>query len=593
MAARYDDTGTMPSLDRADSMEERLNSSSANRSHHYGQSLSPLRQTVLVAILLLGLLFSSLDASIVSTSLVSISVELKGFITVPWVALSYLLAYLGFAVAFSKLSDIYGRRALIQISWLLFGAFSLGCGLAQNMTQLHVFHFVFRFPSHIGNTNKCQSIVCRAFQGIGGSGLYSLAQIGLFEVGPTHNPGLLGALIGMTLAVSFVLGPVLGGTISHLATWRWIFFINIPFSTVALAGIMLAWPSRHGSRSGVAETYKKLDLPGILLVMGGSTLLVFALQQAGSFNMSWDSPVIVATLTIATLCWVVFVAWEYFLEAKYYMGIQALFSSKLVALRPYMAALVFMILTGFIYLAIIIILPERFQIINEQNSLMAGIHLLPMLGACAFGSFLAGAISSKRNNTSPTLIAAACLQLIGVGLLSTFSDVDSAVQPQYGYQAIFGLGVGLTFAAATMLTSVHVDHGNLAVAQGAIAQARVFGGAIGIAVCSLVFNHRAKDKLAGHLTPADLQTLQQSPVIGTLFTPDAQKMIRSVYAAAFVDDIKIFIYLSAAGVVASLFTFQRHPPPMPRVRRANKEDSETPRGALSETELEDMSHHRR
>ena len=64
------------------------------------------------------------------------------------------------------------------------------------------------------------------FQGIGGSGLYSLAQIGLFEVGPSHKPSLLGALVGMTLAVSFVLGPVLGGTISHLANWRWIFFIK-------------------------------------------------------------------------------------------------------------------------------------------------------------------------------------------------------------------------------------------------------------------------------------------------------------------------------------------------------------------------------
>ncbi|KAK7962517.1 uncharacterized protein PG986_003342 [Apiospora aurea] len=590
MASRYHDTGTMPTLGRTDSMEEALNSSSTNRGHLYGQSMSPLRQTTLVAMycalehlpqlidrvdhvhsLLLGLLFSSLDASIVSTSLVTISVDLKDFITVPWVALSYLLAYLGFAVAFSKLSDIYGRRALVEISWLLFGAFSLGCGLAKNMTQI---------------------IVCRAFQGIGGSGLYSLAQIGLFEVGPTHKPGLLGALIGMTLAVSFVLGPVLGGTISHFASWRWIFFINIPFSTVALAGIMLAWPSRYGSRSSMAGSYKRLDLPGIFLVIGGSTLLVFSLQQAGSFSMSWDSPVIVATLTIAALCWIVFVAWEYLLETKHYMGIQPLFSSKLVAMRPYMAALVFMVLTGFNYLAIIIILPERFQIINEQDSLMSGIHLLPMLGACAFGSFLAGAISSKRNNTSPTLIAAACLQLIGVGLLSTFSDVDSAIQPQYGYQAIFGLGVGLTFAAATMLASLHVDHENLAVAQGAIAQARVFGGAIGIAVCSMVFNHGVKHKLVDHLPPDDLQALQQSPVIGALFSPENQKLVRTVYADAFVSDIKIFIYLAAAGVIASLFTFQRHPPPMPGVQRSNKEESETPRGALSETELEDMSHHR-
>ncbi|KAK8132625.1 hypothetical protein PG999_000798 [Apiospora kogelbergensis] len=542
MPARYDDTGTMPNLARTDSMEERLNSSNANGDHDYGRSLSPLRQTTLVAILLLGLLFSSLDASIVSTSLVPISSDLNDFIMVPWVALSYLLAYLGFAVAFSKLSDIYGRRALVEISWLLFGGFSLGCGLAQNMTQL---------------------IVCRAFQGIGGSGLYSLAQIGLFEVGPTHSPGLLGALIGMTLAVSFVLGPVLGGTISHLASWRWIFFVNVPFSIVALAGILLAWPNRHGSRSSMTEAYKKLDLPGILLVIGGSTLLVFSLQQAGSFSMSWGSPVIASTLTIAALCWVAFAAWEYLLNTEHYMGIQPLFSSRLVTLRPYMASLLFTMLTGFIYLSIIIILPERFQIINEQNSLMAGVHLLPMLGACAFGSFLAGAVSSKQNKTSVTLIAAACLQLIGVGLLSTFSEVGSAVQPQYGYQAIFGLGVGLTFAAATMLTSVHVSHEDLAVAQGAIAQARVFGGAVGIAVCSIVFNQGVKDKLSNQVDEAYLQYLRQSPVLSAKFPQEIQGKVREVYAAAFADNMKIFVFIAAAGVMAGVYTYQRHPPPMP------------------------------
>jgi cyanate permease len=115
---------------------------------------------------------------------------------------------------------------------------------------------------------------------------------------------------------------------------------------------------------------------------------------------------------------------------------------------------------------------------------MAGLHLLPQLGACAFGSFLAGAISSKKNNTSITLIVASCLQLIGLGLMSTLSHVDTAIEAQYGYQTIFGLGIGLSFASVTILTSVRSHIDDLAVAQGSIAQARVFGGAVGIAVCS-------------------------------------------------------------------------------------------------------------
>lgn len=83
-------------------------------------------------------MFSSLDASIVSTSLVSISLDLQDFLNAPWVVLAYLLAYLGFAIGFAKLSDIYGRRQLICVAWVLFSAFSAGCGLSRSMASLCV-----------------------------------------------------------------------------------------------------------------------------------------------------------------------------------------------------------------------------------------------------------------------------------------------------------------------------------------------------------------------------------------------------------------------------------------------------------------------
>ena len=68
-----------------------------------------------------------------------------------------------------------------------------------------------------------RSVICRAFQGIGASGLYSLTQIGLVEVGPSHRPSIIGAMIGATLAFAFILGPLIGGAVAHLATWRWLF----------------------------------------------------------------------------------------------------------------------------------------------------------------------------------------------------------------------------------------------------------------------------------------------------------------------------------------------------------------------------------
>ncbi|KAK6198441.1 Type I Iterative PKS [Pestalotiopsis sp. IQ-011] len=408
MAKPYSNSD-LSELGRTDSMVDSVRSSAPPHAHYGQDPHQRMKQIMLVIIL---------DASIVSTSLVTISVNLSDFVNSPWVALSYLLAYMGFAVLFARLSDIFGRKALLVTAWTLFTAFSLACGLAPDMKSLIAF---------------------RAFQGIGGSGLYSLAQTGLFEVGPKDKPSLLGALIGMTLAISFVLGPVLGGSITNFCSWRWIFYIN---------------------------------------------LLVFSLQQAGAFNYAWNSPVIIAALSISLLSWIAFVTSEVYLGRRHHPYLRPVLPVRIISQRPFLAALSCSFFAGIQYLALIIILPERFQIVNGDSSLMAGIHLLPQLGACAFGSFLAGVVSSKRNNTAYTLIAASCLQLVGLILLSLLSDVDTEIYAQYGYQVIFGLGIGLSFASVTILTSVRSHQDDLAVAQGALAQARVFGGAIGIAVCS-------------------------------------------------------------------------------------------------------------
>ncbi|KAK7757631.1 hypothetical protein SLS62_000007 [Diatrype stigma] len=524
--------------------------------------LDGIRQVVLVATLLLGLMFSSLDASIVSTSLVSISLDLQDFLNAPWVVLAYLLAYLGFAIGFAKLSDIYGRRQLICVAWVLFSAFSAGCGLSRSMASL-------------------------------------LAQVVLFEVGPTHKPSLLGALIGMTLAVSFVLGPVLGGVISSQVNWRWIFWINVPFGILSFVVMLFAWPRGvgEGQRLSPWDAIRKVDLLGNALILCATTLMVFALQEAGTFTYAWDSPAIVTSLSFASLSWVGFMTWEIFLGVKRHTRVEPILPLRLVTHRVYLGALVCTLFTGYSYLSLLIIIPERFQIVNGENALWSGIHLLPMLGSTAFGSFLAGALSSKRNNTSPTLIAASCLQLAGTGLLSTLSDVTTEIKAQYGYQVVLGLGIGLSLGAATIMTSVQASRADLAVAQGAVAQARVFGGAVGIAVCSILFNTRVAREMAGAMDPADLEALHRSPTITSYLPAAHQQRVRRIYAAAFTADVVVMMGVAAAAALASLATFQRRPPPMPNTPAAAARQQQASKDAVmgmgssggpSETELDEL-----
>jgi MFS family permease len=152
-----------------------------------------------------GLFLSLMDSTIVATALYTIGADLNSLGLINWVALAYTLSYLGCAVIFTRLADIYGRRNAYIAAFVIFLAFSLGCGFSTSLTTL---------------------LVCRTLQGIGGSGLYSLTFVILPEISPPKMFQAIGALAGAVVAMAGVLGPVLGGVITHYTTWKWIFLIK-------------------------------------------------------------------------------------------------------------------------------------------------------------------------------------------------------------------------------------------------------------------------------------------------------------------------------------------------------------------------------
>lgn len=233
-----------------------------------------------------------------------------------------------------------------------------------------------------------------------------------------------------------------------------------------------------------------------------------------------------------------------------------------------------------------VILPERFQIVNGDNALYSGIHLLPLLGATALGAFLAGAMSRRSNNTSWTLLAAHCFQLLGSGLMLMLHNITVEFKAQYGFQVLLGLGIGLSLGSATIMGSVQSAQADLAVAQGIIAQARVLGGSIGIALCSIIFNAKVAHDLSGEMDPDDLEALHHSPTIAPWLPPELQGKVKVAYADAFTNDIKLLMGIAAIGIISSCFTYQRQPPPMPGTPAAK----EALGAEQSETELDEFAH---
>ncbi|KAH6628404.1 major facilitator superfamily domain-containing protein [Chaetomium tenue] len=511
-------------------------------------------------------MFSCLDASIVSTALVSISVELQNYHDTPWVVLAYLLTYMSFAVGFSKLSDVYGRKNILAAAWLLFTLGSVWCGIARRMGEL---------------------IAGRAVQGMGGSGLYSLAQVCLLEQGPSR-PEVVGALVGITLSVSFILGPLLGGALAEW-NWRGIFWFNIPFGALAVLGIYALWPEERRNRYDTTTALAKIDFLGNLLLAAASIFLVFGMQEAGSLVWSWSSPVIVGALATAGACWILLVVWEYYLfrRPSSSQRIEPIFPVHLARDRVYLSCLLTTLLTGLPYLTLTTKLPEYLRLLHHDTALAAGTHLAPMLGACALGSFLGGALSKHTNRTAPTAVVGGVLQVVGVGFLAGFSrsltsssgddgmgEMGMGLGPLLGFTAIYGLGVGLGFAACTMIAAMQAcgPGGGLAAAQGAVAQARVFGGALGLAACTVLLDGRLREgEVRAGLEGVELEKVQRS-LMAVLELPEGvRREVVRVYLDAFGDQMLLMVVVAVVGLVVSFGMYKSKPGQVVEVMEHHKE----------------------
>ena len=246
-----------------------------------------------------------------------------------------------------------------------------------------------------------------------------------------------------------------------------------------------------------------------------------------------------------------------------------------------------MFLVGYVYLSLVLTLPERFQIANGDNFWTAGFHLFPMLGGTAVGCFINGPINARKNRTSIVAVISCILIFASTSLFNMLQHADTDMRGQYGYQVIFGLGVGLFFSAATIMGTAQAPRRDHAVAQGAIAQARVLGGAIGLAVATIILNDRVQRELIGKLTHTQLDALHQSPIALIQRWPELQALIRETYTASFATMIKVMTVVSGLALLVSICTLERNPPSVHGELTNNK--NVIPTRGNSEVELHDVA----
>ncbi len=263
--------------------------------------------------------------------------------------------------------------------------------------------------------------------------------------------------------------------------------------------------------------------------------------------------------------------------------------------RPRLATLLTLhsvtFLSGFVYIALVIKIPEYLQVIQGDNALWAGVHLLPMLGSCAFGSFLGGAISKRANLTSQTLILGSVIQVLGLAFVFGFAG-NLGLGLLLGFTTIYGLGVGLSFAACTMIAAIEARNNDLAAAQGAVAQGRVFGGAIGLAICTIIFNEKLRTSLGpgsgSMLGQGELDQIHRN-LIAVLGFPDEVRLeVIRVYLDAFRDQMLVMTIVAVAALLMSLGTYRSGPGNVVDVMIQHKDFAGRP-GGTGDIELSSAS----
>ncbi|RCI09029.1 hypothetical protein L249_4913 [Ophiocordyceps polyrhachis-furcata BCC 54312] len=502
----------------------------------------------------LGLFLSLVDSSIVATSLYSIGADFQTVEKVNWVALAYTLAYVGCAVTFANLSDLIGMHDAFLVAYAIFFIFSMACGFASSLTQLIAF---------------------RALQGIGGSGLYSLSMIILTDICPKDSRASVGIMIGITIACSGVLGPALGGILTHFARPRLLLRYpskrlmkcSGPIGFVSLSICLTTWPKgghfgmkRRSSRPG-------FDFVGSALVIASSGLIVFAFQKAGESpnGRVWGEAIFIAPLAAGLFSLTALLTWEFRVEKRSGDSFSPAFPLRLFQNRTYRAGAVSTLLLGYPYLLIMYSFPLRAQVVSQKTALMAGFMLLPMLGMSAVGSVISSKINNKRNFFRETLLAGACCMTVGTALLTTVSGAQDD-KKALGFLSFSGLGFGLSAAAATNLVIDEASDSDQAPAHGILALLRIFGGSLGISTSTILVHTEARKYLVGILTEEERAAKGR---LGNKLSEFQWKAIRHVHTSAFSRGMVAASTVSGAAVLLALIAVRPRKKSSGRERRTD------------------------
>jgi EmrB/QacA subfamily drug resistance transporter len=412
--------------------------------------------TVPFAAIVLAMLPAVLDQTILATALPTIAGELGRLSDVSWVVTAYVVAAAASTPLWGKLGDRHGRKLLLEISLGLFLATSALCGAAQDITLL---------------------IAARAVQGIAAGGLMTLAMATVGDLVSPRERGRYQGYIAATFAVATVIGPLLGGVLVESASWRWVFYVNLPLGLLALAGLSLRLPAPPAEGSD-----RPLDTSGAALLAGATSAFMLACVWGGS-RYAWDSATILGLIAAAVLLGTALVLRER-------RAADPIVPLDLLRTRPVAVASVALFLATASLFAINVFVPLFLQATTGATPTEAGLLLVPAMLGITVSTNLAGRSISKTGRYKRFPVAGLALMTVGLVLLAALAGERSRTATGIGL-AVFGLGFGMVGQVLIVAVQNSVERRQLGVAMATTSFFRALGGAVGAAALGAIFAARA------------------------------------------------------------------------------------------------------
>jgi EmrB/QacA subfamily drug resistance transporter len=415
-------------------------------------------------VLCLGDLMIVLDQSIVNVALPSIRDDL-GFSqsSLAWVVNAYLLTFGGFLLLSGRLGDVLGNKRVFLGGAAFFTAASVACGLAPSSPLL---------------------VVGRAIQGLGGAAVSAVALaliMGLFTE-PGERAKAMG-VFGFVMSGGGAIGVLLGGVLTGLFSWHWIFLVNVPIGVAVLLAARAVLPGDDVGPGRVG-----LDVPGAVLVTGALMLAVYGI--VGGNEVGWTSGRTLGLLAVSAALFTVFVGWEARAAAP-------LVPLRVFRLRNMTVSQVVGILWAAAMFAWFFLAALYLQDVLGYSALEVGLAFVPTSVVMGFCSLRVSDRLVMRFGIRPPL--AVGLALAGVSLaLFAFAPVSGDfVVHVLPSMVLLGIGAGIAFNPVLLAAMGDVEPQEAGLASGVVNTAFMMGGALGLAVLVAISDARRASLLAG------------------------------------------------------------------------------------------------